>query len=77
MDQRKEGRKCCGVLAGTRNSIRQRRYTDEHPVYSVRSWCDGSSDQSFMVDSLNYFLSQPVSTTGVTKAVVCVILYVG
>ena len=27
---------------------------------NVRSWCDGSSDQSFMVDPLSYFLFQPV-----------------
>ena len=27
---------------------------------SVRSWCDGSSDRSFMVDTLSYFLFQPV-----------------
>ena len=27
---------------------------------SVRSWCDGSSDRSFVVDRLNYFSFQPV-----------------
>ena len=27
---------------------------------SVRSWCDGSSDLSFMVDPLIYFSFQPV-----------------
>ena len=27
---------------------------------SVRSWCDGSSEQSFMVDSLSYFSFQPM-----------------
>ena len=27
---------------------------------SVRSWCDGSSDQSYMVDPLSYFSFQPV-----------------
>ena len=27
---------------------------------SVRSWCDGSLDQSFMVDRLSYFSFQPV-----------------
>ena len=27
---------------------------------SVRSWCDGSSDPSFMVDSLSYFSFQPM-----------------
>ena len=27
---------------------------------SVRSWCDGSSDQSFMVYPLSYFSFQPV-----------------
>ena len=25
----------------------------------IRSWCDGSSDRSFMVDPLNYFSFQP------------------
>ena len=29
-------------------------------VVSVFSWCDGSSDRSFMVDQLSYFLFQPV-----------------
>ena len=27
---------------------------------SVCSWCDSSSDQSFMADPLSYFLFQPV-----------------
>ena len=27
---------------------------------SVRSWCDGASDRSFMVDPLSYFSLQPV-----------------
>ena len=27
---------------------------------SVRSWCDGSSDRSFMVDPLSYISFQPV-----------------
>ena len=27
---------------------------------SVRSWCDGSSDRSFMVDTLSYLSFQPV-----------------
>ena len=27
---------------------------------SVQSWCDGSSDRSFMVDPLSYFSFQPV-----------------
>ena len=40
---------------------------------SVRLWCDGSSDRSFMVDPLSYFLFQP----GVTKVMVCAILSVG
>ena len=26
----------------------------------VAIWCDGSSDQSFMVDPLSYFLFQPL-----------------
>ena len=29
-------------------------------VKSVRSWCDGSLDRSFMVDPLKYFSFQPV-----------------
>ena len=27
---------------------------------SIRSWCDGSSDRSFMVDPLGYFSFHPV-----------------
>ena len=27
---------------------------------NVRSWCDGSSDRSFVVDPLSYFSFQPV-----------------
>ena len=27
---------------------------------SVRSWCDGSSDRSFMVEPFSYFSSKPV-----------------
>ena len=27
---------------------------------SIHSWCDGSSDRSFMVDPLSYFSFQPV-----------------
>ena len=27
---------------------------------NIRSWCDGSSDRSFMMDPLSYFLFQPV-----------------
>ena len=46
------------------------RERDVSPWYSLRSVCDGSSDQSSMVDPLSY-------TTGVTKAVVCAILSVG
>ena len=38
---------------------------------------DGSSDQSIIVDSLSYFSSQPLLTTGVTKTLVCAILYLG
>ena len=30
------------------------------PCKSVRSWCDGPSDRSFMVDPLSYFSFQPV-----------------
>ena len=43
-----------------------------------RSWCDGSSDRSFM-GWTHWAISRSsqCSTTGVTKAVVCVILSVG
>ena len=45
---------------------------------SVRSWCDGSSDRSFMWwTHWDISRSRQCSTTGVTKAVVCVILSVG
>ena len=45
---------------------------------SVSSWCDGSSDRSFMVDPLSYISrSSQYSSTGVPKAVVCAILVVG
>ena len=40
--------------------------------HSVRSWCDGLSDRSFMVDPLSYLSFQ----TGVTKAVVCGIRHI-
>ena len=33
---------------------------DVAPSKNVRSWCDGSSDRSFMVDPLNYFSFPPV-----------------
>ena len=32
-----------------------------------RSWCDGSSDQSFMVDPLSYFSFQPGLWDGAHK----------
>ena len=41
---------------------------------SIRSWCDGSSDRSFMVDPYSCFSFQPVLHDSVTKAVVYVIL---
>ena len=46
-------------------------------IIYVRSWCDGSSDRSFMLDPLasSHFSQYPM--TGVTKAVVCVIMSVG
>ena len=34
---------------------------------SIRSWCDGSSDRSFMVDPLSYFSFQPVLHDGCNK----------
>ena len=45
---------------------------------SVCSWCDGSSDRSFM-EWIHWAIScsSQCSTTGVTKAVVCAILSVG
>ena len=40
------------------------KYKNRIEVYlrgkSVRSWCGGSSDRSFMVDPLSYFSFQPV-----------------
>ena len=42
---------------------------------SVRSWCDGSLDRSLMMRWV--VGSIPHGATGVTKAVVCVILSVG
>ena len=46
--------------------------------YSIRSWCGGSSDWSFM-GWTHWAISRSsqCSTTGVTKAVICVILSVG
>ena len=43
---------------------------------SVRSWCDGSLDRSFM-EWTHWAISRSsqCSTTGVTKAMVCVILW--
>ena len=35
-------------------------YSSEYRGKGVRSWCDGSSDGSFMVDPLSYFSFQPV-----------------
>ena len=44
----------------------------------VRSWCGGSSDRSFMGwTHIAISRSSQCFTTGVTKAVVCVILSVG
>ena len=43
---------------------------------SCRSWCDGLSDQSLMMDSLSYFRSSQCSTTDVVKAVLYAILSV-
>ena len=41
---------------------------------SICSWCDGSSDQSFIE---LFLVPASVPQTGVTKAVVCVILSMG
>ena len=35
-------------------------YNRNQMCKSVRQWCDGSSDRSFMVDLLGYFSFQPV-----------------
>ena len=35
-------------------------YNRNQMCMSVRLWCDGSSDRSFMVDPLGYFSFQPV-----------------
>ena len=51
---------------------------DIAPCKSVCSWCDGSSDRSFMGWTHSAISrSSQCSTTGVTKAVVCAILSVG
>ena len=49
-----------------------------HSHQSVRSWCDGASDRSFM-GWTHWAISRSsqCSTTGVTKVVVCAILSVG
>ena len=48
------------------------------PGARCSSWCDGSSDRSFMLDPLSFFSrSSLCSMIGVTKAVVCVTLSVG
>ena len=45
---------------------------------SVSSWCNGSSDRSFMVDPFDLFLiSASAPRLVLTKAVVCAVLYVG
>ena len=45
---------------------------------SVRSWCDGSLDRSFMVDPLSYFSFLPVLHDWCKKkTVVYVIMCVG
>ena len=53
--------------AGKKNNFRNTAQISLHlitcyPVRgkSVRSWCDGLSDRSFMVDPLGYFSFQPV-----------------
>ena len=40
-------------------------------------WYNRLSVRSFMVDPFGYFLVKQCSKTGVTKAVVCIILSVG
>ena len=45
-----------------------------YPISTIfRSWCDGSSDRSFMIGRMSYFSFQP----GITKAMVCRIMFVG
>ena len=49
-----------------------------HRGKSVRSWCERSSDRSFMgIDPYSYFLFQPVLHDWCPKAVVCAIMSVG
>ena len=38
-----------------------------HGKKSDHSWCDGSSDRSFMVDPMSYFLFQPVLHDWINK----------
>ena len=40
--------------------MKDRSDDPSHRGKSVRSWCDVSSDRSFMVDPLSYFTFQPV-----------------
>ena len=58
----KEGRKC--LFKDTLNTFYLRLYGVGHMVKNnsvcVRSWCDGASDRSFMVNPLSYFSFQPV-----------------
>ena len=58
----KEGRKC--LFNDTLNTFYLRLYGVGHMVNNhsvcIRSWCDGSSDRSFMVNPLSYFSFQPV-----------------
>ena len=48
-------------------SCRVDREAPSQFAYLVRSWCDGSSDRSFMVYPLSYFLFQPVLHDWCTK----------
>ena len=41
-------------------SLHQKWGQDVAPCKSIHSWCDASSDRSFMVDSLSYFSFQSV-----------------
>ena len=65
------------MVKGTVSGNQRRNPLTQLRGKSVCSWSNGSSDRSFMVDTLTISCPSQCSTTGVTKAVVCVILSVG
>ena len=68
-----------GIIMVKDHSAREET-TELQPDYlrgkSVRLWCDGLSDRSFIVDPLSYFSFQPVLHDWCT-VLACVVLSVG